>query len=327
MHELLGIQDNRVDLTKLPKVPKDLQEVVLSSQQDTFFKANMYENFGDLGANIKKLVDEFKVKAKSNQNIQSVQDMVKFVENYPEYRNQHGNVSKHVTMMTELSRIVDERQLMAVSQTEQELACNANQAVAFEAVLNLVNNEKAADIDRVRLVMLYALRFERESPQSVEQLISRLSARTSKHKAALVHTLLKQAGFDKRTGDLFGNRDLFNKARTLARGLKGVENVYTQHQPLLAQTIESIVRGRLRDIDYPFVGNHFQQGRPQDVVIFMVGGTTYEEARSVHLVNATQTGIRIFLGGTVVQNSTSFLNDLEEMQRVQKVERGSFASM
>ena len=43
--------------------------------------------------------------------------------------------------------------------------------------------------------------------------------------------------------------------------------------------------------------------RPQDVVIFMVGGTTYEEARTVHLVNATQTGTRIFLGGTVVQNS------------------------
>lgn len=42
---------------------------------------------------------------------------------------------------------------------------------------------------------------------------------------------------------------------------QGVENVYTQHQPLLAQTIESVVRGRLRDIDYPFVGNHFQQGR------------------------------------------------------------------
>lgn len=36
----------------------------------------------------------------------------------------------------------------------------------------------------------------------------------------LVRTLLKQAGFDKRTGDLFGNRDLFNKARNMARGLK-----------------------------------------------------------------------------------------------------------
>lgn len=64
--------------------------------------------------------------------------MVKFVENYPEYRKQHGDVSKHVTMMTELSRIVDERQLMAISQIEQELACNANQAVSFEVSLPLV---------------------------------------------------------------------------------------------------------------------------------------------------------------------------------------------
>lgn len=36
----------------------------------------------------------------------------------------------------------------------------------------------------------------------------------------LVKTLLKQAGFDKRTGDLFGNRDLFIKALNMARGLK-----------------------------------------------------------------------------------------------------------
>jgi hypothetical protein len=52
-------------------------------------------------------------------------------------------------------------------------------------VLNLLNNEKSADIDRVRLVMLYALRFERENPQSVEQVISRLAAKTSKHKAGV----------------------------------------------------------------------------------------------------------------------------------------------
>lgn len=50
--------------------------------------------------------------------------------------------------------------------------------------------------------------------------------------------------------------------------------------------------------------------RPQDVVIFMVGGTTYEEARTVHLVNATQTGTRIFLGGTIVQNSARLVTFL-----------------
>lgn len=40
----------------------------------------------------------------------------------------------------------------------------------------------------------------------------------------LVQFLLKQAGVDMRTGDLYGNRDLLNIARNMARGLK----VYTK---------------------------------------------------------------------------------------------------
>ncbi|KAG1342821.1 putative Vacuolar protein sorting-associated protein 45 [Cocos nucifera] len=266
VHELIGIQDNKVDLRNIGKVPQDQQEVVLSSEQDAFFKANMYENFGDLGMNIKRMVDEFQQIAKSNQNIQTIEDMAKFVDNYPEYRKMQGNVSKHVTMVTEMSRIVEERKLMLVSETEQELACNGGQVAAFE----------------------------------------------------LVQFLLKQAGVDKRTGDLYGNRDLLNIARNMARGLKGVENVYTQHQPLLFQTMESIIKGRLRDVDYPFVGNHFQQGRPQEVVIFIVGGTTYEEARTVALHNAANSGTRFILGGSVVLNSKRFLKDLEEAQRISR---------
>lgn len=316
VHELIGIQDNRVDLRNIGKISKDQQEVVLSSEQDAFFKANMYENFGDLGMNIKRMVDEFQHIAKSNQNIQTIEDMAKFVDNYPEYRKMHGNVSKHVTMVTDMSRIVEERKLMLVSQTEQELACNGGQVAAFEAVTKHLNDESVSDIDRLRLVMLYALRYEKESPVQLMQLFNKLASRSAKYKSGLVQFLLKQAGIDKRTGDLYGNRDLLNIARNMARGLKGVENVYTQHQPLLFQTMESINKGRLRDIDYPFVGNHFQQGRPQEVVIFIVGGTTYEEARSVALYNATNSGTRFILGGSAVLNSKRFIKDLEEAQKV-----------
>lgn len=45
---------------------------MLSSEQDAFFKANMYENFGDIGLNIKRMVDEFQLVAKSNQSIQTI---------------------------------------------------------------------------------------------------------------------------------------------------------------------------------------------------------------------------------------------------------------
>ncbi|XP_023919186.1 vacuolar protein sorting-associated protein 45 homolog [Quercus suber] len=118
VHELIGIQDNKVDLRNIGKLPTDQQEVVLSSEQDAFFKANMYENFGDIGMNIKRLVDEFQQISKSNQSIQTIEDTAKFVDKYPEYRKMHGNVSKHVTLVTEMSKIVEERKLMLVSETE-----------------------------------------------------------------------------------------------------------------------------------------------------------------------------------------------------------------
>ncbi|XP_054788368.1 vacuolar protein sorting-associated protein 45 homolog [Prosopis cineraria] len=316
VHELIGIQDNKVDLKALGKFPKEQEEVVLSSEQDSFFKSNMYENFGDIGMNIKRLVDEFQQVAKSNQNIQTIEDMAKFVDNYPEYRKMHGNVSKHVALVTEMSKIVQERKLMLVSEVEQELACNGGQGAAFEAVTNLLNSESISDEDRLRLVMLYALRYEKDSPVQLMQLFNKLASRSAKYKPGIVQFLLKQAGVDKRTGDLYGSRDLLNIARNMARGLKGVENVYTQHQPLLFQTMESIVKGRLRDVDYPIVGNHFQQGRPQEVIIFIVGGTTYEESRCVAIQNTSNIGVRFILCGTTVLNSKGFLRDLEEAQRV-----------
>ncbi|CAF2060713.1 unnamed protein product, partial [Brassica napus] len=49
------------------------QGVVLSSEQEELlFKSNMYENFGDIGMNIKRTVDDFQLVAQSNQNIQTV---------------------------------------------------------------------------------------------------------------------------------------------------------------------------------------------------------------------------------------------------------------
>ena len=57
--------------------------------------------------------------------------------------------------------------------------------------------------------------------------------------------------------------------------------------------------------------------RPQDVIIFIIGGTTYEEARTVTLLNqqpstpatpaghAVPAGVRLLLGGTCVHNSSS----------------------
>ena len=60
---------------------------------------------------------------------------------------------------------------------------------------------------------------------------------------------------------------------------------------------------------------------PRLVVAFVVGGTTYEEARAVAELNAAaergegwSAGVRLLLGGTSVQSSTTFLRDWAEVQ-------------
>ncbi|WZZ67229.1 hypothetical protein YC2023_078599 [Brassica napus] len=149
----------------------------------------MYENFGDIGMNIKRMVDDFQQVAKSSQNIQTVEDMARFVDNYPEYKKMQGNVSKHVTLVTEMSKLVEARKLMTVSQTEQDLACNGGQGAAYEAVTDLLNNESVSDIDRLRLVMLYALRYEKENPVQLMQLFNKLASRSPKYKPGVMSNL------------------------------------------------------------------------------------------------------------------------------------------
>jgi vacuolar protein sorting-associated protein 45 len=128
VHHLLGIHNGRVDLSDVPDVRQELKEIVLSQDQDPFFKRNMYLNFGDLGGNIKDYVEQYQSKTKNNANIESITDMKRFIEEYPEFRKLSGNVSKHVTLVSELSRRVGAENLLEVSETEQSLACNDNQA-------------------------------------------------------------------------------------------------------------------------------------------------------------------------------------------------------
>ena len=57
------------------QVKKDFQDIVLSARQDDFYRRHMYSNFGDAGAAVKSLVDEFQRQTTSSQNINTIEDM------------------------------------------------------------------------------------------------------------------------------------------------------------------------------------------------------------------------------------------------------------
>lgn len=170
---------------------------------------------------------------------------------------------------------------------------------------------------------LYALRYEKNPSNAVPMLVDMLSAvgGVSARKADLVAKLLAyhaslQQGQGAAGGgitDIFESAGIFGGARDRFRGLKGVENVYTQHSPLLEGTLQSLVKGKLRDAQYPFVeGGGTTRDKPQDVVVFMIGGATYEEAKMVAGINASLPGIRVVLGGTTVHNAVTFMEEVDD---------------
>jgi len=98
VHELLGIDLNRVDLSKVPDVKLDEKEVVLAQTEDAFFKQHIFANFGDLGQAVKRFVTNFQQKHQTAKDLKpsgsSVEDIQKIVENFPELKKNSNDVRR-----------------------------------------------------------------------------------------------------------------------------------------------------------------------------------------------------------------------------------------
>ena len=104
--------------------------MVLFAENDELYANNMYLNSAEIGSNL--MEDSQKTRPKEQQKLESIADMTAFVENYPQFKKMSGTVSKHVTVVGELSRLVSERNLLEVSEVEQELACQNDHSSALQ---------------------------------------------------------------------------------------------------------------------------------------------------------------------------------------------------
>mmetsp|Transcript_70312 Transcript_70312/g.164713 ORF Transcript_70312/g.164713 Transcript_70312/m.164713 type:complete len:578 (+) Transcript_70312:31-1764(+) len=320
VHELLGMHNNIVDLKKVQKDARpELERIVMSPLQDEFFLTNLYSNFGDLGQNTRNLVEKYQKETKNTARIESIEEMQRFVDEYPEFRRMSGNVSKHVNVVSELSRIIDAYGLLEASQLEQELACSENQKEHYKALVDLLKMAKITPMEGLRLVLLFALRYEHEY-NSIAQLKDQLRPKgVGDDQIGLVDQLLRYAGSQVRNSDLFQNKSFLQLAKNVVTSsFKGVENVYTQHKSHVSSVVSSLMKGQLKETSYPYMqgkGSSAAPARepPRRCVVFVVGGCTYEEARDVAELNRTLDGCSIVLGGTTIHNSMTFLTDVAQL--------------
>ena len=301
VHDHFEIVNGRVSLPG-----EGLGEIVLTADADPFFASNMYLNFGDLGGVIKAYVESYQTRTNNNKKMESVADMKAFIEDYPEFRKLSGNVSKHVSLMSELSRMVEQKKLLEVSELEQSFACNDYHTNDLKTLQALLGDDSLNADAKIRLTALYALRYERHPQNSTPLLVNLL--KTFNVSTQVLDPLIQAMGATERQEELFSDDSIFSKARSGIKGLKGIENVYTQHRPLLERTILALSKARLSDVKYPYLKNAARNEKPQDVIIHMIGGATYEEAKVVREMTTQIPGLRIVLGSDVILNSRKFLS-------------------
>lgn len=324
VHELLGLNNHRVVLEGAPNIPPDLNEVVLSSSVDDFFAANRHKNFGELGEEIQTLLrNHQKQTAQHNtSNLNTIEDMQAFMDKFPELRSKSHNVSKHVAIMGELARLVEVFNLMDVSQFEQELACADDHTAHWRELMEKLESPNVQIPDKLRLGLLYALRYETSGNLHMVQQAMKKGG-VSANMVGLINVMLRYGGTKSRGPGLYGeDHNIMTKmTKSFMTSVQGVANVYSQHVPLVIDTVQSVIKGKLTRKTHPFVPGSVVSKSvqppetviPNEIIIYMVGGVTYEEGTKISEFNQANKGkVQVILGGSTVHNSTSFLEELKK---------------
>eukprot|EP01017_Pseudomicrothorax_dubius_P040197 TRINITY_DN6255_c0_g1_i5.p2 TRINITY_DN6255_c0_g1~~TRINITY_DN6255_c0_g1_i5.p2 ORF type:complete len:292 (-),score=74.25 TRINITY_DN6255_c0_g1_i5:113-988(-) len=275
----------------------------------------MFEDFGTLATNMKEYLEEANRKRTSSIKIESLNDMQRVLDSMPEIKKLSGNVSKHVALTCEVSRLIEEGELMDLSLVEQEIACSTrdNRIEHFRKVMEVLQNQRVSNLQKLKLVIIYALRYENDD--KIPIFIDKLKAlEVSPENLGLISQVCQFAGKNSRTSDLFATKDILAMASSmLSRAMKDVPNVYTQHKPFVSTLIEHIRQQKLRETDYPYTNwRNFRDSRPVDFIVFILGGATYEEAKEINFLNRSGSGTVAFLGGSFIHNSRTFLAEMSK---------------
>jgi vacuolar protein sorting-associated protein 45 len=129
-------------------------------------------------------------------------------------------------------------------------------------------------------------------------------------------------------GELLQSNNFVSKmTKKMITSIQGIQNVYLQHVLVLMDVVTALSKGKLTSKAHPIVPGSLRSAKqprhdapstpteqlvPDGVLIFIVGGVTYEEGTKISEWNANSNNrIRVILAGSTVHNSTSFLDEVK----------------
>lgn len=242
---------------------------------DEFYWAHLDDSFGDVAQNISRAERETRL---DDRNL-DLEDGSAIQNLLNQHTNRTNMITKHLDLVHKLSTAV-ESHLLDVSTAQEELLANGTLAAGHH------NLENFPQYERYKLLLLSCLLGNEEAANDDPDLLARKLR-------FLGSQIAKNTGGSSTSNTLVSN---------LLSKLQHRKN----HESLLAKLLPSFSRGCFDD--FPAVGTGITPNKNKAILIFMLGGATYTEARDIQTF-ATLQNQQIYLGTTFFHNSKSFLAD------------------
>ncbi|KAL7721290.1 Vacuolar protein sorting-associated protein 45 [Entamoeba marina] len=239
IHEFLGITNGKVTI--------NVTHTILSN--DAFYNETMYLLFSDV----------------TDQIIKNVNALT-----------QHAGVKKHLSITNEINKTVSQRKLLDVSKLEQEIVCGSGKQELYNQVIQL-SGGPYSDNDKLRVSLLYSLKYEEKANDVIEELIIKGVQREEAKKS-----------------------------------VAGVENVFIQHKLVLENLLDALTYRQLLD-KFPYCKGGNTTGH--EFIIYIVGGVTLEEQLAVATKNRTNQTQHFIINGSNLLNTTKYLEQLNTMKK------------
>ena len=298
IHELIGIYHHHVKFNQ--------KSFILDRSTDDFFNQQLYHTLGEFPQALNQLKHNYisyEQKIKDLKQSQSLDQLKEFLEiERIHYEQLKSQFIKHVDIIDQFNKFIDTHHLYDVSKLQQEIISSYDHSYIINKLNNILIQTDITILDRLKLVLLYALRYENEPNNAILALTQKLiDIGVSQDQLKLIPTLLKYRFKS-------SNPSFTIRAISYFKSFQKFDHILMNHKPLLSDLLTQISNQQLSLVQYPYL-TASTKDPITDVIIYILGGLTYEEERIISQFK----GLNIIIGSNIIHNSTSFLTELLQL--------------